>query len=83
MKDTWQEIIESVGTPGLNSVNVGTAKRRAAVLAVDSELSRLRAQIDAADRIFAHFGGLGELAKWENANGESAAQVVKEYQEAS
>lgn len=39
------------------------------------------AKFAAAEKIFNHFGGLSELSKWENAGGETAANVVQEYLE--
>lgn len=33
----------------------------------------------AAEKIFNHFGGLSELSKWENGQGETAVNVVQEY----
>lgn len=43
------------------------------------EVWELQKQLQAAEKIFAHFGGLAELAKWENAQGESAEYVVSGY----
>lgn len=36
--------------------------------------------IKAAEAIFNHFGGLDELAKWENAEGEPVKTLVEKYQ---
>lgn len=47
-----------------------------------AERDALRAQLAAAGRIFAHFGGLGELMQWENADGESAEYVVNAFLDA-
>lgn len=41
----------------------------------------IAAKLAAAEKIFNHFGGLSELSKWENAGGETAANVVQEYLE--
>jgi hypothetical protein len=38
-------------------------------------------KLAAAEKIFNHFGGLSELMKWENGQGETAANVVQEYLE--
>ena len=43
------------------------------------EIIKLRAKIAAAEKIFAHFGGLSELAEWENSQGESARELIDEY----
>ena len=43
--------------------------------------ARLQDKLAAAEKIFNHFGGLSELSKWENAGGETAANVVQEYLE--
>lgn len=36
--------------------------------------------IEAAEDIFRFFGGLDELKKWENGQGESAKAVIEKYQ---
>lgn len=46
---------------------------------VEVERDKLRAKVTAAEKIFAHFGGLSELAKWENSQGESAKELIDEY----
>lgn len=43
------------------------------------EIIKLRAKLAAAEKIFRHFGGLSELAKWENSQGESAKELIDEY----
>ncbi len=43
------------------------------------EIIKLRAKVNAAEKIFAHFGGLSELAEWENSQGESARELIDEY----
>lgn len=45
------------------------------------EIKQLRDKLAAAEKIFNHFGGLSELSKWENGQGETAANVVQEYLE--
>jgi len=46
-----------------------------------AEIAHLEQKLFLAEKIFTHFGGLNELAKWENADGESAASVVQDYLE--
>lgn len=46
-----------------------------------AENARLTAKLAAAEKIFNHFGGLSELSKFENGQGETAANVVQEYLE--
>lgn len=43
------------------------------------EIIKLRAKLAAAEKIFTHFGGLPELANWENGQGESAKELIDEY----
>lgn len=51
------------------------------VVLLRAENARLTIKLSAAEKIFNHFGGLSELSKWENAGGETAANVVQEYLE--
>jgi len=46
---------------------------------VVNELSKLRAKVAAAEKIFFHFGGLAELKNWENGQGETAADLIDDY----
>lgn len=46
-----------------------------------TENARLAMKLSAAEKIFNHFGGLSELMKWENGQGETAANIVQEYLE--
>lgn len=61
------------------SLEMGIDDLEKQVKRLKAECNALRAQLAAAGRIFAHFGGLGELMQWENSQGESAEYVVKAF----
>jgi DNA-binding transcriptional regulator YiaG len=43
------------------------------------EIIKLRAKVNAAEKIFALCGGLSELAKWENGQGKPQKKLIDEY----
>ena len=49
------------------------------ILDLADEIVRLRAKLAAAEKIFNHFGGLSELMKWENGQGETAVDLIGDY----
>ncbi len=46
---------------------------------IAGERNQLRKRIAAAEKIFNHFGGLSELMKWENGQGETAVDLIGDY----